>query len=321
MGQAIIAGDGYLYFPFSWSQSPLEITIGDWSADSTTSCINEPGGSGGGGGAECAFGSWFPSYSGAVPGGQLLGNLITNADQGVLYSWSTSFCNQLGNCNYQNQLSTVATGGGVSTIATGIGAQYQQPIQPMLQRQDGTYVGIVSGNMVAFNSSGQQIWNQPNYTPQVTNPDGSVIAQSSSGQSVMFDQYGNAAGLTSGLTQSWSANNYQYGSVDSIAAPINLANATDFWALLAANSSHNGTGFSQCCTLGLAGVFGVPTNSTTPPSKPDVSKTYTSNNIQCNKTPTKVISDMEANFGNFGNYNGPFGPARVNDSETGVHEI
>jgi hypothetical protein len=172
----------------------MEITIGDWSADSTTSCINEPGGSGGGGGAECAFGSWFPSYSGAVPGGQLLGNLITNADQGVLYSWSTSFCNQYGNCNYQNQLSTVATGGGASTVATGIGAQYQQPIQPMLQRQDGTYVGTVSGNMVAFNSSGQQIWNQPNYSPQVATSDNGVIATSQSGQAVTFDQNGNQSG-------------------------------------------------------------------------------------------------------------------------------
>ena len=354
VGQAVIAGDGYLYFPFLYSNSPLasnekycydvtppwtpgattetitshtdvhlrlmrvgtdgstqEIPVGDWAQDSTNSCINDPGGSGGGGGAECAFGSWFPSYSGAIPGGQLLGSLITNADQGALYSWSTSFCNQSGNCNYQNQLSTVASGGGASTIATGIGAQYQQPIQPMLQRQDGTYVGTVSGNMVAFSSSGQQIWNQPNYAPQITNPDGSVIAQSPSGQSIMFDQYGNAAGMTTGLTQSWRANTYQFGSVDSIAAPINLANASDFWALLGANSSHNGTGFSECCMLSLAGVFGVATSSTTPPSKPDVSKTYTSNNIQCNKTPTQVISDMEGNFSNFGNYTGPFGMGGV----------
>jgi hypothetical protein len=221
--------------------STMEITIGDWSADSTTSCINEPGGSGGGGGAECAFGSWFPSYSGAVPGGQLLGNLITNADQGVLYSWSTSFCNQYGNCNYQNQLSTVATGGGASTVATGIGAQYQQPIQPMLQRQDGTYVGTVSGNMVAFNSSGQQIWNQPNYSPQVATSDNGVIATSQSGQAVTFDQNGNQSGqMASLLMQSWTANEYQLGSTESIAVPtIDLA--ASFSPVLGGNPSSPGT--------------------------------------------------------------------------------
>jgi hypothetical protein len=95
------------------------------------------------------------------------------------------------------------------------------------------------------------------------------------------------------------------GAASAIAlALIDDAGSMSYWGFLNGNPSHNGAAALQCCTPSLAWEFGVPTNDTTKPSKPDVVKTFPLNNISCKKPPTQIISDMETNFPSFANFNG-----------------
>jgi hypothetical protein len=213
IGQPIIAGDGYAYFPYMWGDrsgfqnvcddgepaaaihtdfhlrilrvgtdgSSMEIVIGDWASDSSSVGSNG-------------------STSGGVP--SLAGSLITNADQGVLYSWGACFQNpNTGLCNSQYNLTTIAQDGTPTTVPTNLGAANSpispyalSPVQPVLQRADNSYIGTTTtsagSSMIAFASSGKQLWSQPNYTPQIATNGGGVIAQSQSGQSVTFDTNG-----------------------------------------------------------------------------------------------------------------------------------
>ena len=161
-----------------------------------------------------------------------LGTSITNADQGVLYSWADCphTYNSSAPCAAQFHLTTV-TNGSASTVTTNIGyggtsyfgTGYAVPVQPVLQRADrwslGTLATSAGSSMIAFAGSGQQLWTQPNYTPQIATSGGGVIATSTSSQTVTFDNNGNQTGqLTSLSTQSFIGNNYQLGSTDQVAA-------------------------------------------------------------------------------------------------------
>ena len=259
IGQPIIAGDGYAYFPYIWGNitgftnvcdngfsetslhtdfhlrilrvgtdgSSMEIKLGDWASDNTNGAV-----------------------AGVIP--NLAGSLITNADQGALYSWGACLANpNTGQCTPQYNLTTIAADGTASTVQTNIGATNSQifpyalsPVQPVLQRADNSYVGTantpVGSSMMAFTASGQQLWNKPNYTPQIATSGGGVIAQSQSGQSVTFDAEGNQTGQMSTLPiQSWKGS-YQIGTVDSFYALLaTLENS--YSAVLGGNFTRNGT--------------------------------------------------------------------------------
>jgi len=176
-----------------------------------------------------------------------IANLITNADQGVLLSfqvqegiqstWTQTTCIPSAGCDphtddtssgTQNNgtpnsyLATISSGGSVSLAQLNLPGQ-TAPIQPVLQRADGPYIGTVqvSGGiniMMAFASSGQQLWSQPNYAPRIATSDGGVIATSPSGQAVTFDQNGNADGQMGNLlTYSWKG---AYSAADSLSVPL-----------------------------------------------------------------------------------------------------
>lgn len=268
VGQPIIAGDGYAYFPYVYWLQPLasnqaicsggggsvshievyarvmrvgtdgsavEIAVHDWVAD-------------GGGGAS----------TGTVPlFNTVTGTLITNADQGVLYSWGV--CLPSGpSCTAQFQLTSIDESGTASSVPTNLGYQdgtNVYPVQPMLQRQDGTFVGRIPepslGSMVVFDRYGNQKWSQPGYTPQIATSDNGVIATSSSGQTTTFDANGNQIGQLASLpTQSWTRNTYKtLGSVDQVAAlEIDVAGAS-FSPQSGSNPSKNVTALQECAPL------------------------------------------------------------------------
>jgi hypothetical protein len=105
--------------------------------------------------------------------------------------------------------------------------------------------------MVAFTISGQQLWSQPNYTPQIATSGGGVIATSSnSGQTVTFDGGGNQTGQMGSLPiQSWKGS-YQLGSVDSFYALLAALESDSFTAVVRGNLAGNGTAMKQA-TIGL----------------------------------------------------------------------
>jgi len=132
--------------------------------------------------------------------------MITNADQGVLLTWSGGAGGM-----------AVTAGTSVSLVSAP-----QVPgggqIFPVLQAQDGSFVGTFddqntyNNDMVAFDATGNARWIVPNDTPQIATADGGVIGQSG----ITYDQNGNATGMMGNLpTYSWKGA-YQIGSVESL---------------------------------------------------------------------------------------------------------
>jgi hypothetical protein len=184
--------------------------------------------------------------TGGVP--SVGGALITNADQGALSSWvqcikdPTTFT-----CKPQYQPTTIAKDGSTTTAQTSMGSNipgnggFLFPIQPVLQRADGTFVGTLPGSMMAFNASGKQLWSQPGYTPKIAPSGGGVIATSQSGQTVTFDKNGNQSGQIASLgTNSWTGANYRIGSVESFYALL-LELENSYSTFDRANASHSDT--------------------------------------------------------------------------------
>jgi len=233
-GQPIIAGDGFAYFPYTYTRAPLasnmivcnpdgfidsthldvhfrvlrvgtdgsatKVTLGDWSRDVVDEC----------GGSQCST-----SASGAVPDStNQFGTLITNADQGAFYSWDLGF----NGASPAHQLTTI-TGSGSSTISLPVPGSFQ----PMLQGIDGTLVGIVSlptastgqpGSTftTALDALGTPKWALPDFSPKYLTDDGSVIAQSQDGTlAATLDQNGNATGQApdSGRVLAWTGSWYK----------------------------------------------------------------------------------------------------------------
>jgi trimeric autotransporter adhesin len=253
VGQGIIAGDGYAYFPYFYTISSdtnictepnaaighnethlrimkvgtdgfsQEIKVGDWVQDSVTSLAT--------------------STTGSAAPGNLLGTLITNADQGVLFSWGG------------NQLTTVDTSGHPTTATLNLGSGASFGVQPVLQRADGTYVGTVVAetngfplhSMIAFTLSGQLLWRQPNYVPQIATSGGGTIATSLDGTTIAtFDTSGNQTGkLASMPTRSWTGGAYKLGSVESFYALLAKLEDGSYSAFQGGNASNNGTAIKQ----------------------------------------------------------------------------
>jgi uncharacterized protein YjdB len=178
------------------------------------------------------------STSGAIPHLEV-SSLITNADQGALFAWEADtgqYCaaSAGGACNLQVPAATTfgiaTTTGGVASVSTTNVSGETAPINPVLQAQDGTFVGTVDttagGNMIAFDGRGNLIWSVPNDYPQIATADGGVIGASG----ITYDSQGNATGQLPPLpTYSWKGA-YQYGSVDATASPLTVL-ATSFAAV------------------------------------------------------------------------------------------
>jgi hypothetical protein len=125
-------------------------------------------------------------------------------------------------------------------------------VAPVLQAQDGWFVGSVSGDdgqrMVAFDHSGGVRWVVAGYTPQIALADGGVIATDDSGMAVAFGQNGGTTQMMGNLrVQSWPGNSYQIGTVEQVVA-IAYTVAASFWAFEGANNSSNNAAVGSVAT-------------------------------------------------------------------------
>ena len=215
----MIAGDGYAYLGYEWSEFPnpellypfvrhLMVLRVDSSGDYQNIDVSD-------------------YTSGGLDFAPLFPYMITNADQGILLTWN----------NGGKGMATI-TGGSLSPVSSPLGSQFV----PVLQAQDGSFVGITGqdcsvgyGGMVSFDAAGNVRWIVPNDCPQIATADGGVIGRSG----ITYDQNGNATGMISPYTQSWLGYAYQDGPVDQIVAtPFYVA--ASFWPFLLANASGNG---------------------------------------------------------------------------------
>ena len=152
----------------------------------------------------------------------------------------------------------ITTGTSVSVMSGPVVPGQRSPVAPVLQAQDGSFVGTVwttdrSQYMVAFDATGNVRWSVPGYCPQTATDDGGVIATpgsycdpaGSSGAAVTFDQNGSATGQMGKLpTYSWVGNAYQRGSVlEWLSKALNVAKS--WWPFAGGNPSGNNAATQQ----------------------------------------------------------------------------
>jgi hypothetical protein len=201
--ELIVAGDGYAYVTYAYRDGafPNEhghlmlLRVNSSGAHNDIHIFDWAGGAG-------------DTITHDVP-------IITNADQGTLLAWNVA--QEVG-----GQLFGMATvtGTSVNVISGPLVAGQTGPVGPMLQAQDGSFVGTATTNtgaryMIAFDASGNVRWSVPNESPQIATADGGVIGQSG----ITYDQNGNAVGQIPSRFQSWRGYTYEIGSVNQILAP------------------------------------------------------------------------------------------------------
>jgi hypothetical protein len=199
----MIAGDGYAYVVYDYTTGTRIDSDNSQFTDSTLHLMLLRVGSDGSS-TNIALKDWEQTsvYSrdygtvttGSFPGGVSATPPITNGDTGVLVAWDANM--------YQGQHTYgVATTSGESASSTTTSIPSQAgPLTPILQAQDGTFVGTVSigpspgtvtqTNMIAFDQSGKVKWSVPNDSPQIATADGGVIGASG----ITYDASGNTTG-------------------------------------------------------------------------------------------------------------------------------
>ncbi len=215
-GQPIIAGDGYAYVPHA-DQAPgsccVPVTLKMLRVNSSGAYDD------------------IPIYSFiTIPEVAVSIYTITNADEGVLVSWNT--CETSGPSNPCQSVSRMAmlTGTSVSGLNPPQMPGQSQPIIPVLQAQDGSYIGTAGNAMIAFDQTGNLRWSVAgDWQPQIATADGGLIAtllDDNTGNPIgtyTFDQNGSATGQTGSLpTYSWKGA-YQIGSIESLLPFFDMA--------------------------------------------------------------------------------------------------
>jgi len=144
--------------------------------------------------------------------------------------------------------------------------QVQLPVQPVLQLEDGSFVGSsfcqAVDSMVAFDSSGSIKWSVPNYYPSIATADGGVIGalaysfDNSTGtfEGATFNTNGAATGLLASLPTylSWKAS--YLSSVGSMLKSV-VARLPHRLAQYGAVSSGNLTGNGTALVYHTIGLF------------------------------------------------------------------
>ena len=148
---SIIAGDGYAYLPYVYITNPetgwpfvrrlAVLRVNSSGAHDNIDVFSWTGGTG-------------EIFSVGA-------SVITNADQGTLLTWST-----------QDGPGMATTTGASASIVSAPPVPGGGQVVPVLQAQDGSFVGTAGGNMVAFNATGTVRWIVPNETPQIATADG-----------------------------------------------------------------------------------------------------------------------------------------------------
>jgi hypothetical protein len=248
--------------------SSSKIDVKDWEPTSLDQSMQQYDYNGGCG--NCT--SETTVKTGAVPSLQQV-SIITNADQGTVLSWeadSPEYCasasgtNSAPVCN--TQVSAVSTFGLARTLGSSLVSSptvnvpsQATPIYPVLQAQDGSFIGAVGVgptpgastqyDMIAFDQSGSVKWNMPNDWPYIATADGGVIGYSGT----TYDQHGNATGQNAGLvteTPGWMANalgrfySFVSGAATSVASSA-IPYATTYAAISGGNNSGSGTAVQQ----------------------------------------------------------------------------
>ena len=245
----MIAGDGYAYLPYGYTvpSAAPHLKLLRVSSNGTNSIFDIDDSTGG----EDAF----PVTYYSTPA------LISNSDDGVFLSW------QDGTGGYH--WTSVSSTAFVDYTGPRIPGQETDSVAPVLQRQDGSFVGFalvgdrlapfftLTPYMVAFDASGNVLWSVANEQPFIATGDNGVIGTSG----LTYDQNGNATGqglikadikfaqngIVTGqsiTTLSWFGNAYQIGSIDQfLVTPIYLA--TTWTALQYGNQSGNGKSIKE----------------------------------------------------------------------------
>ncbi len=254
VGPSIIAGDGYFYMPYEYVGRVRKETYYDASTRPPSCNLEENEDShlrllrvGTDGSAQkIIIGDWTGfEYGAFVPDGHISSSnpvpngdfesLITNADSGVLFTWSLTYP---GGCSRHNENSScfpITWDIKLTDTSTGITNSTGHTLPaPVLQAQDGTFIGNAINtddwstiNLSGFNRDGSVKWTGPtNYQSFYATSDSGGIAESDSGQFVTFDRAGIITGqMATPPTLSWTAA-YRTGSgtLDSVAPPaITLA--------------------------------------------------------------------------------------------------
>jgi hypothetical protein len=211
-GSMIIAGDGYAYLPFGWMSDPGPGYI---SNHLRVLRVNSAG----------AFDvipilDWTGTFT-EICGMEI--RMITNADTGTLVTWNQ-------NTQQPSFGMAITTGTSASVIGGPVIPNQASSIDPILQAQDGSFVGTVDvgpsyplqNYMIAFDASGGLRWSVAgDYQPQIATADGGIIATDDNGSPFTFGGDGNATGqMAVLLTQSWTRHLYQYGSVDQVTGTL-----------------------------------------------------------------------------------------------------
>lgn len=280
--QFSIAGDGYVYVLYSFTTGLLEYTGCNQVSDSETLQLRLLRVGLDGSSSKIDVGAWTQSseiiidpltnitdtQAGVIP--DLSASLITFADSGVVASvglYFPAYCPYLYDAFKPTGISIcldATASSGLTTVSAGVAAPAVltgQSFQPVLQREDGSYVGNDSyGNMVAFDTSGNVKWSVPNYLPELLTDDGGVAAQSYDGlTSATFDANGNVTGQAAIFAAySWTGESYAVsaGMASQIAPGTIILDEGSLWAEAGGNPSDNGTATAQC------GCFVQSTDST-----------------------------------------------------------
>jgi hypothetical protein len=257
VGSLIIAGDGYAYVPYLYYTSqgsgidyPQACKGSSQYATAMHLRLLRVGT--GGDSYTIALGDWDTYVSFPLSGSSSWTNvdispvnLITNSDQGVLASWEVdSSFNSTYNATSSTTFNLATTqGAGVVSQSTMSIPGEAAPVQPVLQRQDGNFVGTVGigpqpgqvsqTEMIGFTSSGGQLFSVPNDAPQIATADNGVIGASGT----TYDQSGNVNGYIASLPmQSWTGNSYRLGSVEQI-GDTPIIGAASIWSWAGSNPS------------------------------------------------------------------------------------
>ncbi len=235
----IVGGDGYAYVPYWYRGYPIDCSDGVGLCNTYHLRLLRVDSAGAYNDIPIVDSTVLFSELFSVPVG-----MISNGATGILLSWSAW------NGEGPPEVGMAVTNGtGVSLINGSMAAGQASAVEPVLQAQDGSFVGTVWAGedgdtryMVAFDAAGSMRWSVGgNYQPQIATVDGVTIATSDSGAAVMFDVNGVAIGQMADLpTQSWLGHTYRTGSVESVILwVVNVAST--YWAIHEGNQSGNKT--------------------------------------------------------------------------------
>ena len=324
IGKLMIAGDGYAYVPY-WYFNNKGVVLG---------CRSGCGGYGvtlysyhlrlmrvgsAGDSYEITLGDWDGiNGTSSVPS---VPNLITNADQGVLASYEVDTSVNYGGTSQAFYLATTSGAGVASNVQVTIAPGQTVPVQPVLQRADGSYIGTVqtqTGNpMIAFTASGNTLWMGPNDTPQIATSGGGVIGSSGTTYDLNGTGNGQTVSLVQHLTQSsggqwpgWLANSLGSSyAITSEAATLVASAAISYAQTYAAlpGGNHGGTGTSAQQEW----YPDLPSCPLSPPNQPPCAKEAIRDALgkldlkllsPCSDCSTFVFSILEGNQTDFYNF-------------------